>query len=414
MPDNHMQIRINQLHMINYKKFIDTTLNFDSSITVLSGKNGAGKSTLLSGVRLILSWIIARMRNESGVGYYISPSDVNNHARSGCVIGSMLGGEVVIPSKAKAGLTKDFGFDLGPLKPYVTSVRKELANNIDKCCVPVFAYYGVKRTVLDIPLRTRSRDFTLFDTYDKCLDGAANFRGFFTWFRACEDWENQQIVRTKDQEVAHPGLHAFRSAMKKFMPGYDEFMIERHPLAMMLRKNGERLNAEQLSDGEKIYLALVGDLCHRLSLANPVGDPLHGGGIVLIDEADLHLHPQWQSEIAMALTNTFPNIQFIMTTHSPHVINSVPTESLRLIDAEGNISPAPYGYGMPSEIVLGDIMCLSSDVPKQIDDTIHQFNSAFMHGDIDDARRQLNILQDKVPEHPELPRMRKRLERMGR
>lgn len=411
MPDN--QIRIDRLQMINYKRFIDADLSFDSSMTVLSGKNGAGKSTLLSGVRLILSWLIARMRNESGVGYYISPSDVNNQARSGCVIGSMLGGEVVIPSKAKAGLSKDFVFDLGPVKSYVSSVRNELAHNINSSCVPVFAYYGVKRTVLDIPLRTRNRDFTLFDTYDKCLDGAANFRGFFTWFRACEDWENQQIVRTKGP-VSHPGLHAFRRAMKQFMPGYDEFIIERHPLAMMLRKNGERLNAEQLSDGEKIYLALVGDLCHRLSLANPVGDPLLGGGIVLIDEADLHLHPQWQSEIATALTYTFPNIQFIITTHSPHVINSVPTSSLRLIDADGNISPAPYGYGMPSEVVLGDIMCLSSDIPKPIADAIHQFNSAFMLGDIDDARRQFNIVQAKVPEHPELPRMRKRLERMER
>lgn len=411
MPDN--QIRIDRLNMTNYKRFVKTTVNFDPSITVLSGKNGAGKSSLLSGVRLILSWIIARIRNESGVGYYISPSDVNNHSRSGCVIGSMLGGEVVIPSKAKAGLSKDFTFDLGPIKPYVSSVRSELAENINTCCIPVFAYYGVKRTVLDIPLRTRSRDFTLFDTYDKCLDGAANFRGFFTWFRACEDWENQQIVRTRRQ-VAHPGLHAFRRAMTQFMPDYDRFMIERHPLAMMLYKNGEKLNAEQLSDGEKIYLALVGDLCHRLSLANPVGDPLLGGGIVLIDEADLHLHPQWQSEIAMALRRTFPNIQFIISTHSPHVINSVPTSSLRLIDAEGNISTAPYGYGMPSEIVLGDIMCLSHDVPEPIDNIIRQFNTAYMRGEIDEARRQLNILQNEVPEHPELPRMRKRLERMGR
>lgn len=411
MPDT--QIRINQLRMINYKRFVDATLDFDPSITVLSGKNGAGKSTVLTGVRMILSWIIARMRNESGVGLYISPLEVNNNARSGCVVGSMLGGEVKIPSKAKAGLDKDFAFDLGPVKPYVASKRSELAENIEMFCAPVFAYYGVKRAVLDIPLRTRSRNFTLFDAYDRCLEGAANFRGFFTWFRACEDWENQQIVRTNGP-IEHPGLHTFRRAIKQFMPEYEDFTIERHPLAMMLRKNGERINAEQLSDGEKIYFALVGDLCHRLSIANPIGDPLLGGGIVLIDEADLHLHPQWQSEIAGALTRTFPNIQFIITTHSPHVINSVPTSSLRLIDADGNISPAPYGYGMPSEVVLGDIMCLSRDVPKKVDDAINQFNSAFMQGDVENARLQLNLLQESVPDHPELPRMRKRFERMSR
>lgn len=411
MPAN--RIHINRLDMINYKKFIKAAVSFEPSITVISGKNGAGKSTILSGVRLILSWIIARMRNESGVGYYISPSDINNATRSGCVVGSMLDGEVFIPSKAKAGLSKDFALDLGPVKPFVSAVRNELAENASTCCVPVFAYYGVKRTVLDIPLRTRSRDFTLFDTYDKSLDGAANFRGFFTWFRACEDWENQQIVRT-NRPVQHPGLQAFRRAIEQFMPGYSGFMIERHPLAMMLRKNGEPLNAEQLSDGEKIYLALVGDLCHRLSLANQVGDPLLGGGIVLIDEVDLHLHPQWQSEIANALTRTFPNIQFIISTHSPHVINSVPTTSLRIIDADGSITSAPYGYGMPSNVVLGDLMSLSRDVPEEVDNAIRQFNVAYLQGNINDASNQLTILQESVPDHPELPRMRMRLERMRR
>ena len=198
------------------------------------------------------------------------------------------------------------------------------------------------------------------------------------------------------------------------MPGYSGFMIERHPLAMMLRKNGEPLNAEQLSDGEKIYLALVGDLCHRLSLANPVGDPLLGGGIVLIDEVDLHLHPQWQSVIANALTRTFPNIQFIISTHSPHVINSVPTTSLRIIDADGSITSAPYGYGMPSNVVLGDLMSLSRDVPEEVDNAIRQFNVAYLQGNINDASNQLTILQESVPDHPELPRMRMRLERMRR
>lgn len=142
--------------------------------------------------------------------------------------------------------------------------------------------------------------------------------------------------------------------------------------------------------------------------------PLLGGGIVLIDEVDLHLHPQWQSEIANALTRTFPNIQFIISTHSPHVINSVPTTSLRIIDADGSITSAPYGYGMPSNVVLGDLMSLSRDVPEEVDNAIRQFNVAYLQGNINDASNQLTILQESVPDHPELPRMRMRLERMRR
>lgn len=407
------QVKIDDILMVNYKKFTDAKIMFDPHLTVLSGKNGAGKSSVLSGVALVISWIIARLRNDSGVGAYIPPLDVNNNAINGCVNGSIFGDTFTVPSKAKPGLFKEYSLNIVPIKEYVTVKRQQLAEDNGSTSLPVFALYGVKRAVLDMPMRTRSQNYTIFDAYEKCLDGAANFRGFFTWFRACEDWENQQTVRT-GQRVEHPGLKAFRRALGKFMPEYTDICIERHPIGMILTKRRERLNAEQLSDGEKIYLALIGDLCHRLSLANPVGDPLLGEGIVLIDEIDLHLHPQWQSEIATALTATFPNIQFIVTTHSPHVINSVPTASLRLIDEGGKIEYAPYGYGMPSEVVLGDLMNLKADVPKEIVEIIARFNSAVGERDVEEAQCQVEALQRVVPGHPELSRMRKRLERLAR
>lgn len=218
----------------------------------------------------------------------------------------------------------------------------------------------------------------------------------------------------QQSDVEHMGLRAFRRAMILFMPEYTNIRIERHPLRMMLDKGEATLNAEQLSDGEKIYLALIGDLCHRLSIANPVGDPLLGKGIVLIDEIDLHLHPQWQSEIVRKLVHTFPRIQFIVSTHSPHVINSVPTSSLRLINENGSISEAPYGYGMPSEIVLGDIMNLDYDVPSEIVDLIQAFNEAVDNGNVVLANEAVAELQQRVPRHPELPRMRKKVERLAR
>lgn len=398
---------------MDYKKFTHSKIKIDPSLTVLSGKNGVGKSSVLSSVKLVLSWIIARLRNESGTGLYIPPLDVNNRAMDGCVNGEIFGGSVSIPSKAKPGFIKRFNFNIAPIREYVTFKRGQLSENPTTTCLPVFAYYGVERAVIDIPLRTRSQNYSIFDAYEKCLEGAANFRSFFTWFRACEDWENQETVRT-GKRVMHPGLQAFRTAMERFMPDYRNIYVERHPLGMILEKNGDRLYAEQLSDGEKIYLALIGDLCHRLSLANPIGNPLDGEGIVLIDEIDLHLHPQWQSEIATALTQTFPNIQFIISTHSPHVINSVPTKSLRLIGTDGSIEPAAYGYGMPSEIILGDLMRLTNDVPIEIATILDNFNSAVGDNNPQEAQRLLTDLQSKVPNHPELARMRKRVERMMR
>lgn len=69
-----------------------------------------------------------------------------------------------------------------------------------------------------------------------------------------------------------------------------------------------------------------GDLARKLAIANPSREnPLEGEGVVLIDEVDLHLHPSWQGRM-MPLFRTFPNIQFIVTTHSPKVLSEIKDE----------------------------------------------------------------------------------------
>ncbi len=93
---------------------------------------------------------------------------------------------------------------------------------------------------------------------------------------------------------------------------------------MCATKRGHTLEINQLSDGEKCALAMMGDLARRLTLANPHTEtPLLGGGIVLIDEIELHMHPSWQRAIIPILHKVFPNIQFIITTHSPQVLGEL-------------------------------------------------------------------------------------------
>jgi predicted ATP-binding protein involved in virulence len=70
-------------------------------------------------------------------------------------------------------------------------------------------------------------------------------------------------------------------------------------------------------------------------LPNPqLGNPLDGAGVVLIDELELHSHPRWQREVVEKLRTTFPNIQFIATTHSPFVIQSLRPGELINLDPE--------------------------------------------------------------------------------
>jgi predicted ATP-binding protein involved in virulence len=106
---------------------------------------------------------------------------------------------------------------------------------------------------------------------------------------------------------------------------------------------------------------MVGDLARRLAIANPQSvDPLQGSGVVLIDEIDLHLHPQWQRTVIGNLSRVFPNCQFIVSTHSPQVVGEVAAHQLRVlkIDAQGEvtISQADLALGLDTSEVLDTIM----------------------------------------------------------
>ena len=141
--------------------------------------------------------------------------------------------------------------------------------------------------------------------------------------------------------------------MYSIFPEYTDMRVKRHPQSLQLRKGDKQLKLNQLSDGEKCYIALVCDLTRRLTLANPsLSDPLQGEGIVLIDEIDLHLHPQWQLSVITKLTSTFPNCQFIFTTHSPIVASDTKGKVFGLED--GNIIPLRT-FGRNADTILAEI-----------------------------------------------------------
>ncbi len=95
--------------------------------------------------------------------------------------------------------------------------------------------------------------------------------------------------------------------------------------------HGTKVSTAGLSDGYRSVLGLGGDLVWRMIAAFPKSEnPLHEAGVVLIDELDIHLHPMWQRNIAGWLRSQFPNIQFIVTTHSPMVAAGAGSDALTL------------------------------------------------------------------------------------
>src|SRR5699024_2167136 len=95
---------------------------------------------------------------------------------------------------------------------------------------------------------------------------------------------------------------------------------------------GELHDIQYLSHGQRSVLFMVADLLSRLEILNPhLADPRQSPGVVIIDEIELHLHPTWQQTIIDSLLKIFPNMQFIITTHSPQVISTVHKDRIRFL-----------------------------------------------------------------------------------
>jgi predicted ATP-binding protein involved in virulence len=410
-------MKINTLSLLNYRGIENLTLELHDTMNVFLGVNGSGKSTILDAVAIMLSWAVNRLKHSGVSGRQITENDITNGTSASTIEINCLDDaqkviwKLVKTRKGHASIKKKS--DLTSLSNYTKQMRVMITENEEELNLPLFAYYPVHRTVLDIPLRIRKRHmFTLFAAYDEALTSGANFRTFFEWFREREDLENENqkyvnaFIKPDDFQFPDPQLESVRNALEQFLPEFQNFRVRRNPLRMEVEKNGRVFCVNQLSDGEKCLIALVGDLARRLAIANPVRKkPLVGNGIVLIDEIDLHLHPKWQRRIVPTLSRIFPNIQFVISTHSPHVMTHVRPENLFLLtqSTQGVVSNHPLeSYGKNVDRVLEDLMGLKTTRPEKVSQKLSKLYETISKGELDQAAAQVDELRRLIGEDPEL------------
>lgn len=304
-------MKVKRLQIYFFRGIDDLTLEFNASEpTVLIGINGMGKSSILDCLAVLLSHLIEEIQNPTEAGRNFSQQDILNGLND-------TDNEVTISLDDSRELTWSVvqireGFEDFSHKQSNLAKLKEVSREINhqwktdpKANIPLAVYYPVNRAVVDIPLEIlKEHPFKQIDAYEQALTGVPiSFRAFFQWFRVQEDVENELRLDKPNYRNRH--LEAVRQAIYLLLPGFSNLRVRRFPQQMTVIKQGEALLINQLSDGEKCLLAMVGDLARRLAITNPsLSDPLQGSGVVLIDEIELHLHPKWQREIIPALTRT--------------------------------------------------------------------------------------------------------------
>ena len=415
-------MHIQTLTLSNYRGAQSLALDLEKRLNVFVGVNGAGKSTVLDAATILLSWVVSRIRTPGASGRPISEDDITNQQSSAameltCVHeGKTIAWRIAKGRRGQGTLSRPSS--LTQLNDYTRKLQVQIADRSLAANLPLFVYYPVNRAVLDIPLRIRGKHtFDLLTAYDNALTTGANFRTFFEWFREREDLENEIKVRNGQPssfesetapEIPDPQLAAVRNALYGVLPEFSNLTVRRNPLRMEIEKQGQVLTVNQLSDGEKCLIAMVSDLARRMAIANPAADdPLAGEGIVLIDEIDLHLHPKWQRRIVPKLLEVFPNCQFLVSTHSPHVLTHVKPKNIFLLEWEaGNITAQKpsESYGKNVDRILEDLMGLETTRPTQVSAELHGVYTMIERNHLEEARQEIAHIKQEIGEDPDLVR----------
>ena len=358
-------MKIEELYIENFRGIHKLEVKDLAYLNVIAGLNGAGKSSVLTAIKTLLSWLIARIRNQKGNGISIKDKDITN-GENYCLLKIRLDNGVewqLYKQHSKCRSKSEYKTELSMMNAFANELAESIRQDV-KTDLPLIDAYGVNRVVNETPMRVRAaHKLNPLDALSVDMSNSVNFHDFFIWFREMEDIENESLRNTgvleKDKR-----LEAVRYSIATIFNGYSDFKVQRNPKSFVINKGKEKFDFNQLSDGEKSYMALIFDIVRKMAMTHPsLENPLDGDGMVLIDEVDLHLHPSWQREVIDKLKQLLPNCQFFVSTHSPHVVSSVNLKSgdkLILITNGEAIEFLGNSYGRESNIVLADIFKMDS------------------------------------------------------
>lgn len=359
-------MKISSVHIENFRAIEGMDLPLDPRLTVLHGNNAHGKTSVLAAIAVGLGVMPTLLAGRGGINF--KDSDIRGDDQCATV---RLTTTTDLTWERTSHGSKSWFERLGVGRPSDTSQLKVWLLNVQAGikdgatpALPVFAFYDTDRAVFTVPMRRRDfkDEFSRLDTYQDALIAKASFKSLFEWFHAKENEELRLKNEQRDFNIRLPELNVVRRAIEGMMPDVHDPHIETNPLQFVVRRDGpdghpEKLALGQLSGGYRIVLALAADLARRMAQANPhLADPLDSEAIVLIDEIELHLHPEWQQRILDDLMRTFPNTQFIVSTHSPQVLTTVLPENIIHLRATGNGAVAERASGPTYGARAGDVL----------------------------------------------------------
>ncbi|NVN06017.1 AAA family ATPase [Asaia spathodeae] len=329
---------VSSIKLKNYRRFLDIDINFNSRFNIVIGKNGAGKTTILDAVATMLgTWF-------HGSNLPVHAGNIKSDDRRFTL--KEVGGEVFKDIEDEVYLEasctvsdqhiiwrRDYGDRGKNAREYIThgnTIRASIKSDVTSP-LPVLLYYGAGRLWKQHRNLSTKGPSRQIDAYKFCLDPLSDQRSFERWFK-----KMTQSGLQKHKEFSPTAV--IEEAVICCIPGAQKFYfdIDLDEVVVELEQEG-LVPLNSLSDGFRNMIAMIADIAHRAFRLNPhleANAARESYGVVLIDEIDLHLHPKWQRRVVDNLQTAFPNLQFIVTTHSPFILQSA--KNNEVIDISAN------------------------------------------------------------------------------
>ncbi len=376
-------MKLKSVTIENYRAIENLELSLDRKLTVLHGDNGHGKTTVLSAIAVGLGEWLGSFLDE--LSFDLSEEDWREGAASPRIVVESIDGIIGERYGKEATDEREEERRIAVNDAIRPALDESLATKEED--MPIVAFYGTDRMLSDMPDWVLSQRGSQYKPSRRAaLEGAlsarTDFEGLLTWFYFKENEELRERRERRDFDYQLKDVSVIRQAISSMLPEVSNPRIELNPLRFVVSQKpeegrAEKLSLNQLSGGYRIVLALAADLARRMAQGNPhMDDPLQSEAIVLIDEIELHLHPAWQQRILGDLMRTFPNAQFIVSTHSPQVLTTVKPQRIVELYRDGDdiLAGAPAGatYGAEAGDVLSVVMGVSerpeNDFTKALDE----------------------------------------------
>ncbi len=402
-------MKLNAIVIENYRCFERLEVTLHPTITVLVAPNGGGKTTLIDAARIAL-WPFVRAFDSGSQAGKAATIQIEDVRLSKSAEGSM---EPDVPASVTAtgvweseGERQTWRQTREKLKPGTNTLMdastkqlidygKQLQQRVrDKTRtspmdLPLVVYLGTGRLWYQGRYTAKMEDKKLDASmhsrlwgYQNCLSAVSSYKQFEDWYGwIYRSYEQQALWQWQGNSSFDEGqLSHFKAAVDVLTRAINEvtekttgwhdiqYNAGQQQQLVLNHKAHGALPLSQLSDGLRNIVVLVADIAFRCIKLNPhleAEAALKTQGVVMIDEVDMFLHPAWQQTVIGSLTRAFPKVQFIVTTHSPQVLSTVPSESIRMIeysaDPESDVivsmakTPSLQSRGVASPNLMADI-----------------------------------------------------------